>query len=193
MSSAVQSALVAAITAALVTYALEYSAKPWLEVRKARILEESQAFRSLQSALKRLMLAGRVTRMPSLVAASLTATAEYLTTCRSEIQTVHHEFTRVRIDSIPDEVLSVLSRSIGELDAVSMVGIEAIQSGQSAQVVTEILSHVADSEAALIKATDYLLLPRRRFISRRHHLRTMKKQAKEWAQLLDDEGISGLA
>jgi len=54
--TAIQSALTAAFTAAFVTLAVEYAAKPSLEVRKDRILEQARAYRAIQAGMKRIFM-----------------------------------------------------------------------------------------------------------------------------------------
>ncbi len=193
MPAALQSALIAALTAALVTYALEYAAKPTLEVRKARILEQHQAMRNIQSALKQLVMARRVMFLPEVIKSSPQKTSESLAACRSAVQQIHYEITRVRIESIPAEVQQVLARVTGEIDMLCSVGLEAIDAGRPSDAIARILAIGHEVDDSLTAVADYLLTPRTKPFGRIKHRRKVRALAKSQQELLaaDDDCTQG--
>lgn len=169
-----QSALVAAATAALVTYALEYAAKPWLEVRKARILDEARAFREIQTGLKCILMLMSTSRQEHLVKHAPDRVAEDLQEVRNIVRDIQKQLAYVRPARVQGTLAKTLSLVIGRFDAAGLLGLDALEQQLPLEDRMRAMSVEPEFHSALLVVSDFILTPRSKPIRRFCHGRRLR-------------------
>lgn len=135
-----ETVLIAAVTSAGVAFAIEWAAKPRLEARKDRILEQSKAKREIERQLGIIVsLAGSLNAdVSSLDSSERRKTLDYLEKRRTEVITaskaVESALTVVALKTDP-RIRSILSFVIGMTQGIALSSKLRAQAGKELAVV----------------------------------------------------------
>ena len=174
----------AVITALLTTLAVEYMAKPWLEVRKERILDEHRLRRDLQRELNELAVSRGVIDGIDLIweLAPVKAQEEVLR-FRTVVTRIRDLLPVLHNWRIPSDVTSWLSVRLGQLDGSLLVLLACFETEFTRDQRDAAVSSVVNAHEALIPAADYIILRglahRQPWISRKRTMRAARRAIKK--------------
>jgi hypothetical protein len=160
-----QTAWIAAATAAAVTLLVEYAAKPWLEVRKARILDETRAFREVQAAFRRIDGLLQSSQNAKLVQWAPGPVAEDLSQAHDAIRQLRVDLAHTRPGRIPVPAMDLLTFVTSAFDACCGYGVAAIQQGLPVEAQLERMHIEPELWDAFYAVGSYLHTPRYRLVS----------------------------
>lgn len=151
---------------------MEYLAKPWLEARKERIVEEHRRRRELQSSLVSLAVSSGVfSGIAAIWETAPLRVVEEIARFRETVVRIEAQLPVVHNWRIPRKVVSWLSQGIGRLDG-SLLMLEAVaSSGATREELDRALEAVREAHQALTPAADDVILKgrshRQAFVSRK--------------------------
>jgi hypothetical protein len=164
----VQTALISAGVAAIITLAIEWLAKPRLEARKDRILEGARVRRDLRARL--FALSYKVRLLPVDIREYRGMSAEKVKDIRVEVQRLGDDAMKLEYIDGADRWLVVIQPLIGvqgRLEALLTV-LERAQEDEdegSDELVEALLRHAEQANEKVIRTIDALLMHRWRFIA----------------------------
>jgi len=161
-----QTAMISAATAAFVTLAIEYAAKPWLEVRKARILDEARAYREIQADIKQFHILFASAKNLEVIEHMPERTELDLGEARDVLRDIQKQFAFVHARKLGGDVGIVLPLVLGRLDASCALGLLGIKKQLPPKTVVGLMTNEDEYDNALTAVSDYLLTPKTKPIGR---------------------------